>query len=80
MFDGDPVVRNLNAEIERLRAAQRTLWMIVAASPDGCFTLEHHDVEDYPGDDRAMLDHSTDPVTGDMMFVAHVHQQTEGQK
>lgn len=56
--------RDAAAEIERLRAAQRTLWFILKSNNG--YTLERSDMEDYPGDDRAILgqiEHADGSVT-----------------
>jgi hypothetical protein len=51
----------LEREIAICADLRRLLWMVVKAN-DG-FELEYHDVQDYPGDDRARLAQSVDPAT-----------------
>lgn len=60
-------------EIERLRAelrtSKQTTWMIV--SSNGGYMLERSDMERYPGDGVAMMEWTTDPVTGSVIFRAY---------
>jgi hypothetical protein len=48
--------------------AKRLLWMILKAN-DG-FTLEKGDMEDYPGDNRAVITSFHDPETGAVQLLA----------
>lgn len=52
---------------EQLRARDRLIWNIVACN-DG-YTLERHDLENYPGDHRAELEQHTD-AHGNIHFKA----------
>ena len=71
----DELLLLMEDERERLRAAQRTLWMIIASN-DG-YVLEKEDRENYPGDDRARIEAVDDPVSGDVIFRATIDEQSQ---
>lgn len=58
-----PMTENERMELDliRFRHARRLLWFILKSN--GGYTLEYSDMEDYPGDDKALIERSDDPTT-----------------
>lgn len=67
-------VAELEAEIGRLRSdlieRHRTLWLIVHSN--GGYELDKAAMEDWPGDDLAVLATETEPETGNLLLAAYV--------
>lgn len=51
----------MELDLIRFRNARRLLWFILQSN--GGYTLEYSDMEDYPGDDKALIERSDDPAT-----------------
>lgn len=58
----------LELDLIRFRHARRVLWMIL--NSNGGYTLEKDDLEDYPGDDVASIEHVKDQITGAITYRA----------
>lgn len=55
-------------EIVRLRDLARVLWLVLKGS-DG-YTVEDSELQSYPGDDRAVIEHVRDQATKSVTFTA----------
>jgi hypothetical protein len=53
---------------DEIAGLRRTLWLII--NNNGGYTLEHTDLENWPGPDAAWLETVTDENTGAVQFCA----------
>lgn len=58
----------LELDLIRFQHARRLLWMILKSN--GGYTLEHFDMEDYPGDEAALIDRTYDPASKAVTLMA----------